>query len=265
MDMRTWRDSRSRADDATRVLREALAVLGLPERVQRNLRPMVTHSGTPFVHMGMVKAEHVERMTPPHVSRTADTEWQDVWSQRRRGLEKKQEELAEFERASTEFRYFLPSMVTGLLATPEYVRASLAHIPGDHGKAIAKKLERQARLRDTAKRFTFILTEQAVRWPILPPPAMALQVDRLLSISLLPNVRLGVIPLAGHMPRAPLNTFTVYDTKMATAETRSGAMLFRDSRDVSAYLDEFAVYESYALFGEEWRRQLSEWAGAFGS
>ena len=84
MDMRTWRDSRSRADDATRVLRDALAVLGLPQRVQRNLRPMVTHSGTPFVHMGMVKAEHVERMTPPHVSRTADTadtadtEWQSI-------------------------------------------------------------------------------------------------------------------------------------------------------------------------------------------
>lgn len=170
MDMGTWRDSRGRADDATRVLRESLAALGLPERVQRHLRPVVTHSGTPFVHVGMVRAEHVEQMSP--ATHAADTEWQDVWSQRDRGLDKKQDELAEFERLSTEFRYFLPSMVTGLLATPAYVRASLARSPGDHSKTIAKKLERQAVLHDVSKRFTFLLTEQAVRWPILPVPAM---------------------------------------------------------------------------------------------
>lgn len=62
MDMRNWRDARSRADDATRVFREALAGLGLPESLQRQLRPVITHTGTPFVHMGMVRAEYVERI-----------------------------------------------------------------------------------------------------------------------------------------------------------------------------------------------------------
>ncbi|MGW0706652.1 helix-turn-helix domain-containing protein [Streptomyces sp. NPDC002643] len=199
------------------------------------------------------------------LARTANTEWQDAWSQRRTGLEKKQNLLVGFERSATEFRYFLLSMVTGLLATPEYVRASLAHIPGDHSKAIAKKLERQSVLYDASKSFTFILTEQAVRWPFLPAHAMAMQVDRLVSISLLPNVRLGVIPLEGHMPMAPLNTFTVYDTWMATAETQTGAMVFRDHRDVSAYLEEFSVYEGYALFEDEGRERLSEWARRFRS
>jgi len=195
----------------------------------------------------------------------ANTEWQDVWSQRRTGLEKKQNELAGFERASTEFRYFLLSMVTGLLATPEYVRASLARNPGDNSKAIAKKLERQSVLYDTSKRFTFILTEQAVRWPFLPASAMAVQVDRLISISLLPNIRLGVIPLEGHLPTAPLNTFTVYDSRIATVETQTGAMVFRDHRDISAYLEEFTVYERCALFGEEGRERLSGWAHQFRS
>ncbi|MFJ5301472.1 helix-turn-helix domain-containing protein [Streptomyces sp. NPDC088350] len=199
------------------------------------------------------------------LARNANSEWQDVWNQRRTGLEKKQNELAGFEQSSTEFRYFLLSMITGLLATPEYVRASLAHIPGDHSKAIAKKLERQAVLYDTSKRFTFILTEQAVRWPFLPPAAMAMQVDRLASISLLPNIRLGVIPLEGHVPVGPLNTFTVYDTRIVTVETQTGAMVFKDHRDVSAYLDEFAVYEGLALFGDQCRERLSEWADRFRS
>ncbi|CAM5470489.1 MULTISPECIES: helix-turn-helix domain-containing protein [Streptomyces] len=199
------------------------------------------------------------------LARTANTEWQDVWSQRRTGLEKKQNELAGFERSSTVFRYFLLSMVTGLLATPEYVRASLAHIPGDHSKAIAKKLERQAVLHDTAKRFTFILTEQATRWPYLQGSAMAIQLDHLASVSRLPNVRLGVIPLSGHMPLAPLNTFTVYDTRVATVETSTGAMVFRDHRDISAYLNDFAVYEGYASFGEEARDLLSSWSTQYRS
>lgn len=199
------------------------------------------------------------------LARNANSEWQDAWSQRRTGLEKKQNELAGFEKSSTEFRYFLLSMITGLLATPEYVRASLAHIPGDHSKAIAKKLERQSVLYDTSKHFTFILTEQAVRWPFLPPAAMAMQIDRLLSISLLPNIQLGVIPLDGHMPAAPLNTFTLYDSRIATVETQTGVMVFRDHRDVSAYLNEFGTYEGYALFGDGCRALLSEWATRFRS
>lgn len=199
------------------------------------------------------------------LARTANTEWQDVWSQRRTGLEKKQNELAGFERNSTEFRYFLLSMVTGLLATHEYVRASLAHIAGDHSKAIARKLERQDVLYDTSKQFTFILAEQAVRWPFLPAPAMAMQVDRLISLSFLPNLRIGIIPLDNHMPVAPLNTFTVYDSRIATVETTTGAMIFRDHRDVSAYLTEFSTYNGYALFGEQARERLSDWASRFRS
>lgn len=210
--------------------------------------------------------------TPPKLmlevaalARTANTEWQDVWSQRRTGLEKKQNELAGFEKSSTDFRYFLLSMVTGLLATPEYVRASLAAIPGDHSKVIAKKLERQAVLYDMSKRFIFILTEQAVRWPYLAAPVMAVQIDWLVSISLLPNVRLGVIPLEGHMPTAPLNTFTVYDSRIATVETSTGAIVFRDHRDVTAHLSEFSTYESYALFDEQARERLTAWASQFRS
>ncbi|MEU9370948.1 hypothetical protein AB0D71_41125 [Streptomyces avermitilis] len=62
MDMQTWRASRARADNATNALREALTALGLPERVQQHLRPMVTHSGTPLVHVGMLNAEYIEQI-----------------------------------------------------------------------------------------------------------------------------------------------------------------------------------------------------------
>jgi hypothetical protein len=197
------------------------------------------------------------------LARTANTEWQDHWSSRRRGLDKKQNELARLETVSKEFRFFLLSMITGLLATPEYVRASIADVSGDQSKTIAKKLERQQVLYEPSKSFVFILTEQAVRWSLLPPMAMSIQLDRLASVSRIPNVRLGVIPLSGYIPERPLNTFTVYDRRLATVETGTGALILRDHRDVTAYLNDFEVYERYAVFGDECRELLAEWSMIF--
>ncbi|MBT2507843.1 helix-turn-helix transcriptional regulator [Streptomyces sp. ISL-98] len=197
------------------------------------------------------------------LARSANTEWQDHWNSRRRGLDKKQNELARLEAASTELRYFLLSMITGLLATPDYVRASIADVPGDQSKTIARKLERQSALVDPEKRFTFLLTEQAVRWPLLPPLAMAMQLDRLVSVSRIPNVRLGVIPLSGHIPERPLNTFTVYDRRLATVETGTGALMLRDRRDVNAYREDFERYEGYAFWGDDFRSLISDWAVIF--
>ncbi|MGA5818887.1 DUF5753 domain-containing protein [Kitasatospora sp. NPDC094028] len=186
--------------------------------------------------------------------------WQDAKTLRGIGMNAKQVELAALEQTSTELRYFLPTMITGLLATPEYVGASLALIPGDHSKVIAKKLERQAILRDTSKSFTFILTEQACLWPLVPTQAMATQLDHLASISRLPNVRLGVIPLAGHMPKAPMSVFTVYDDSLATIETAGGVLVFRDSQEIQAHLDTFRTFERYSLWNENARAKLNEWA-----
>ncbi|MFF2953757.1 Scr1 family TA system antitoxin-like transcriptional regulator [Kitasatospora sp. NPDC057965] len=197
------------------------------------------------------------------LARLANTEWQDARALRRKGLDRKQIELATLERSTIRFRYFLPTMITGLLATPEYVRASLAPFPGDHTKAIAKKLERQDVLYESSKQFSFILTEQACRWPLVPAQAMAMQIDRLVSVSRLPNVRIGVIPMAGHMPWAPLNVFTVYDESLAIVEVSTGALVFRDPRDVQDYLDEFLTFEGYALWGENARVKMGGWADHF--
>ncbi|MEU9404850.1 helix-turn-helix transcriptional regulator [Streptomyces sp. NPDC048281] len=201
------------------------------------------------------------------LARTANTEWQDHWASRRRGLDKKQNELAGLESVTTEFRFFLPTMITGLLATPDYARASLARNPGDMSKTVAKKIERQQVLTDPTKFFTFLLTEQAVRWPLAPPIAMAMQIDRLISVSRIPNVRLCVIPLGtvGPVTETPLSVFTIYDRRLVQVETHTGALILRDHRDVTAYRDDFERYESYALFGDECREQLAEWAYRFRS
>ncbi|MBA0051468.1 XRE family transcriptional regulator [Streptomyces sp. AJS327] len=195
------------------------------------------------------------------LARIAQTEWQDGRTLRRKGLDKKQLQLAGLESSSTTFRYFLLSMVTGLLATPEYVRASLAQAPPEQqAKAVAMKLDRQRVLFDRSKQFTFILTEQAVRYPLVPPHELAMQIDRLASFTRQPNIQLGVIPMGVHFTSGALNTFTVYDDTLATAELDLGAIVFRDNRDIQDLINRFNSYEEHALFGDDAREHLEVWA-----
>ncbi|MFG3260405.1 helix-turn-helix domain-containing protein [Streptomyces sp. NPDC048172] len=196
------------------------------------------------------------------LARLANTEWQGKRASWRRGLEKRQAELAGLEAEASTLRFFLPAMVTGLLATPEYIRASLRHSPVDTSRTVSKKLERQAVLYDSTKRFTFLLTEQAARWAVVPPAAMAVQIDHLASLSHLPTVRIGIVPSNSSLTRGPMNTFTVYDRRLVTVETFTGRIVFQDARDIAEHLEVFRMYERQALFGDEARELLGEWAAA---
>jgi Domain of unknown function (DUF5753) len=91
---------------------------------------------------------------------------------------------------------------------------------------------------------------------------MAVQMDRLASISHLPNVRIGIIPAGTVVSRGPMNTFTVYDQRLATVETFTGRIVFQDARDIAEHLEVFRMYEGHAVFGEEARALLGEWAAA---
>ncbi|MFJ4706929.1 helix-turn-helix domain-containing protein [Streptomyces anulatus] len=198
------------------------------------------------------------------MARIAQTEWQDHKALHRKGLDKKQRELAGLEAATTDFRFFLLSMVTGLLSTPEYIRASILDAPPtQQARAVAMKLERQAVLLDRSKRFTFILTEQAVRYPLVAPDAMAMQIDRISSLSRQTNISILLLPLSARYSNTPLSTFTVYDDRLATIETDLGAAVFRDPRDIRSLLDRFAFYEDHAITGEAVQELLSQWAWSF--
>lgn len=56
------------------------------------------------------------------LARFANTEYQDVRLSVRRGLHHRQRELATLEQNATDVRHFLPTLITGLLQTPEYMR-----------------------------------------------------------------------------------------------------------------------------------------------
>lgn len=173
------------------------------------------------------------------LARVANAEYQDVRASVRRGLHHRQREIAALEADATQVRHFLPTLITGLLQIPQYLRAAISTpvepAVGDVGKAVALKLERQAVLHDKAKNFEFLLTESAIRWQLCEPSIMAVQIDRLVSLSRLPNVRIGVLPLSVQVRDGAYHTFVTYDRRLVTIELFTGQLVLRDPKDIDYY------------------------------
>lgn len=189
------------------------------------------------------------------LTRVANAEYQDVRASVRRGLHHRQRELASLEAGARHVRHFLPTMITGLLQIPQYMNAAMdtpvRPANEDTPKAISLKLERQSALHDRKKRFTFLLTEPAVRWRLCESSVMALQVHHLVAVSKLPNIHIAVLPLSALVRDGAFHTFVVYDEALVTAELFSGQVVLRDPKDVDYYLALFDYFLSLALVDDD--------------
>lgn len=198
------------------------------------------------------------------LARVANTEYQDVRASVRRGLHHRQRELAALEADAREMRHFLPTLITGLLQTPEYMRAAMdtpvEPAAGDTATAIALKLERQAILHDKSKRFEFLLTESALRWQLCETSVMAVQLDRLVSLSWLPNIRIGVLPFGVQVGDGPYHTFVIYGNHIVTIELFTGQLVLRDPKDIDHYHALANFFGGYALRKDEARDYISRMA-----
>jgi len=187
----------------------------------------------------------------------------------RRGLHHRQRELASLEANATQMRHFLPTLITGLLQTPEYMRAAM-NTPiepaiCDTTQAVALKLQRQAILHDHTKNFEFLLTESALRWQLCKPSIMALQLDRLVSLSHLPNIDIGVLPLSARVADGAYHTFVTYDRRLVTIELFTGQLVLRDPKNIDHYRALFDFFSSHALWADDARSVLSALADTFRS
>ena len=196
------------------------------------------------------------------LARVANAEYQDVRASVRRGLHHRQRELAALEADAKEMRHFLPTLITGLLQIPEYMRAAMdtpvEPAAGDTATAIALKLERQAVLHDKSKRFEFLLTESALRWQLCESSVMAVQLDRLVSLSWLPNIRIGVLPLSARVSDGPYHTFVIYDDHLVTIELFTGQLVLRDPKDVDHYHALASFFGGYALWDDAARSFITK-------
>ncbi len=186
-----------------------------------------------------------------HTLEVQHAEWRRVL---RGGLRPHQDELAELDQKTRLFRAFEATVIPGLLQTAEYARARFAEgirvlkLPNDIDEAVRGRIKRQEILYRPDKRFHFVLTEAALRMRVCAPGVMLGQLDRLVSFSALPNVRLGIIGFQTQYATSPWHGFWLYDSDRVVVETYSAALNLAQPQEIALYssiFDELAGVASY--------------------
>ncbi|WP_436759610.1 helix-turn-helix domain-containing protein [Streptosporangium sp. V21-05] len=200
-----------------------------------------------------VKAEFIK------VARVAATEATAWRLYRRLGSHKKQLQIQAVEAQTAVIRLFQCSLIPGLLQTPEYVRAVLGRrnlTTDETTRTVGARLERQSVLYDSGKSFHFVITEPVLWWRILPAAMLASQLDRLVSISRLSNVRIGVVPLASRQTDFPGTPFCIFDERLVTVETPHAEVVTTEPRDIATYAAKFNGFAAVAIYDDEMRRHI---------
>lgn len=187
-----------------------------------------------------------------HTLEVQHAEWQRIL---RTGLKPRQQELIEWDQRTRLFRAFEATVIPGLLQTAEYARARFAEgirrlkLPNDINEAVAARMQRQEILYRPDKRFHFVLTEAALRFRLCPPEVMLGQLDRLVSLSQLPNVRLGIIGFETQYATSPWHGFWMYNSERVLVETFSAALDLRQPQEIEIYGSAFEQLAAVASYG----------------
>ena len=191
-----------------------------------------------------------------HTLEVQHAEWQRIL---RVGLKPHQQELIEWDQRTRLSRAFEATVIPGLLQTAEYARSRFAEgirrlkVPNDINEAVAKRVQRQEILYRPDKRFHFVLTEAALRFRLCPPDVMLGQLDRLVSLSQLPNVRLGIIGFETQYATSPWHGFWMYDNERVLVETLSAELDLRQPQEIELYGNAFEQLAAVASYGRSAR------------
>nr|WP_037729306.1 helix-turn-helix transcriptional regulator [Streptomyces scopuliridis] len=218
-----------------------------------NAAPSVTDVDCILTAIGVSDEVKAEYMAAAREAATEATAWRLI---RRLGYSRKQQQVQALESQTTLLRLFQPSLIPGLLQTPEYIRAVFARrdlTEAQLERTIGARLARQNILYSEGKTFRFIITESVLRWRILPPLMMVGQLDRLISISRLPDVDIRIITLSTPQTDFPGHSFSIKDDRTVTVETVHAETVVTDPRDISLYASKFEGFSGTAVSGGEMR------------
>jgi transcriptional regulator with XRE-family HTH domain len=173
---------------------------------------------------------------------------------------RRQDEIRAIEAQATQVRVFQPSIIPGLLQTPQYCQALLEldriRPIEDMKEAVSSRMERQAALYDEAKSFAFVLTEGALRWRIGSASVHAIQLHHLAGLAHLPNVSVGIVPLLAEVGARQTNMFAIFDSSAVVIETLTAELTLREEQLIAFYARVFDTLSEHAVYGEDARTIL---------
>jgi len=177
-----------------------------------------------------------------------------------RGAHNFQRRIQNIEKQSALVRSFHPAVVLGVLQTTDYMHAILnAGEPNPDAEATALvRVERQAELvADTDRQWVLVQSEGSLRWQAARSDLMVAQLEHIIQVSYLPNVRVGIVDWRTPADVFPLHGFHVYDRRVVQVGTQTATALINDHGDVMRYDALFTALERLARFGEDARETLA--------
>ncbi|MFC5183470.1 helix-turn-helix domain-containing protein [Actinomadura harenae] len=189
-------------------------------------------------------------------------EWRREW---RAGAHRRQQTIATQEAETTLFRIFEPMVIPGLLQTREYAaqrfRDNIAFhgTGGDVDTAVQARMDRQDVLRrgDRDRRFHMVMCEVALTIGLAADDVMIAQLERLLTLSILPRLSLGIIPTRARHRRAPHTGFWLLDERLVLVDTAAAELAITQPREIAVYVQEFDWLASSAVYGTAARELIS--------
>jgi len=185
---------------------------------------------------------------------------------------------AALENDATAVRSFDITVVHGLLQTADYARAVLAaalpqHPPAEIERLVTLRSKRQDALHRGAPaplELEAVFDEAVLRRMVGGPSGMHRQIEHILSATLLPHIRVQVVPFGVGMLRAHAGHFVLLEipeslgSDMVYIEGHAGESYLDAQSDVDLYKDVFSDARAHALSPDEsrvvLRRYLDEYA-----
>jgi hypothetical protein len=135
------------------------------------------------------------------------------------------------------FRVFEPLLIPGLLQTADYATSILGMFAQFHGirdveGGVASRMERQRILYAGDHKFHIVLCQAALTLGVVEVETLAGQLDRLLALSGLPRMHLGIIPARARHQYLPVHGFWILDTREVRLETVTAEITLTQPKEI---------------------------------
>ncbi|MFI7104168.1 helix-turn-helix domain-containing protein [Streptomyces sp. NPDC050161] len=180
------------------------------------------------------------------------------------GLRPVQEAHVPLYERTRHFRVYEPGVIPGLLQTPDYARVMMGRIirywgiPDDTEDAVEVRMGRQRVLRDANRQFGILLEEAALRARFGDAEVMAPQLGHLLTVSVLQQVSIGIIPMTADRTMWPLEGFWIFDDERVIIELATAQVTIKQPSEVAMYSRMFADLADLACYGKAARALITE-------
>lgn len=185
---------------------------------------------------------------------TDSSAWNDI---DRDGIAQQQRDRHVRESDAHTMRIYQPKVIPGVFQTVDYTRhllLAMGRDPKQVDEAVTARAERQSVLYDSTKSIEAVIVESVLRWR----PGHALvtlgQLDRLRTITALPNVNLGIVSDKVQEEALTATSFVLKrgeDYADVQVETLTHEHTFTSAGDLKQYDKMFEYQQGLAVHGDE--------------